>query len=99
MDSMHDKGRTFPDAKISPSEALKALADKNLQLEYNLSQYVFEFLDEAKDIQSINCYVVTPKIELADSINLVQRLYISTDGTNRVFKNAPNEKGEYIELK
>lgn len=89
----------FPDAKISPSEALKALADKNLQLEYNLSQYVFEFLDEAKDIQSINCYVVTPKIELADSINLVQRLYISTDGTNRVFKNAPNEKGEYIELK
>lgn len=88
----------FPDAKQAPSEALKALADKNLQLEYTLSQYVFEFSYETINVQSIECYIVTPKIEFTDSINLVQRLYISTDGTNRVFKNNPDEKGEYIEL-
>lgn len=89
----------FPDAKAEPCEALKALADKNLQLEYTLSQYVFEFLNETYDVQTINCYVVTPKTEFSDSVSIGQKLYISTDGTNRVFKNNPDEKGEYIELK
>ncbi len=89
----------FPDAKVQPCEALKVLADKNLQLEYTLPQYVFEFSYETIDIDSVNCYIVTPKIEFTDSIDLVQRLYISSDGTDRIFKNNPDEKGEYIELK
>lgn len=88
----------YPSAKTTPVEAAKALADKNLGLEYGLSQCVFEFAEETTDIQSINCFVVTPKVELTDSTKYLKKIYINTDGSGQVFQADPNEKGEYIEL-
>ena len=93
-----DYRELYPDAKTEPAEALKALTEKNLKMEYTLSQYLFDFLTEAQDINGVNCYVVVPKIEFAGSTTMYRKLYISTDGKNTVFTLSSDGSGEYIEL-
>ena len=93
-----DYKELYPDAKTEPVEALKVLTEKNLKMEYTLSQYLFDFLTEAQDINGVNCYVVVPKIEFAGSTTMYKKLYISTDGKNTVMTLSPDGSGEYIEL-
>lgn len=88
----------YPDAKISPVEALQCLADKNLQTDYPLSKLVFYFGTELREIQGIPCYEVLPEVEFADSTTILQKIYITADGSNKLLKNDPDEKNEYIEL-
>ncbi len=86
----------YPDAKISPTDAVKVLAEKNLGLERPLSDYVFEFLEETETAQGIPCYMVTPKMELTNSTQLLKKMYLSADGSGAVFQAV--SAGEYTQL-
>lgn len=90
----------YPNAKATPNEAVLSLTEKkDLGLEYDLSKYTFEFLEETKDIQGINCFVITPKIEFEGEIKLSSKMYLNTDGSGKVYRTDPNDSKEYIELK
>ena len=89
----------YPDAKISPAEALRSLADKDLQTDYPLSKLVFDFGTALTEIQGIPCYDVTPKVEFTDSMTMLQKIYITADGSDKALKNDLYDKNEYIELK
>lgn len=93
-----DYQELYPDAKTSPVEALKNLADKNLQLDYSLTQLIFNVNRELSEIQGINCYEITPSVEFTNSITMLPKLYITADGSGRVLKY-DNSEDDYIELK
>ena len=94
-----DYHELYPDVKTSPVEALQCLADKNLQTDYSLSKLVFDFGTELTEIQGIPCYETTPKVEFTDSMTMLQKIYITADGSGKVLKNDLYDKNEYIELK
>ena len=92
-----DYKERYPDVKAEPVEALKALAEKNLKMEYALSQYIFDVMKETQDINGMTCYAVVPQVEFMHSINMYRKLYITTDGTNKVFR-FDDESQDFIEL-
>lgn len=94
-----DYRELYPDAKTTPVEALQSLADKNLQTDYPLSKLVFDFGTELTEIQGVPCYEVTPKVEFSDSMTMLQKIYITADGSNQALKRDIYEKNEYIMLK
>ncbi len=77
----------YPDARITPNEALKVLAEneEGLRLEDDITQYVFEFDEKLVTAESIPCYKITPKIEYTNSVELKTAYYVSAYGTGEVF--------------
>ncbi len=101
--SQNDKPYTekYPDAKISPNEALTAFAEKEsvLGLEYGIEEYIFESNDTTSDINGIPCYRIIPKIEYLDHIDILGNYYVSADSSKRIFQGVRGKNGEYTELK
>ena len=69
----------YPDAKISPNEALAVLAEneKHLGLKFGISEYIFEFNDTTSEVNGKPCYRITPKLEYIDHIELLKPVYVS----------------------
>ena len=92
--AQNDKPYTerYPDAKISPNEALASLVknEGKLGLEYSIPEYIFEFDDGTTDIDGKPCYRITPKLEYLDHIELLKPIYVSADKNAAIVKNDNN---------
>ncbi len=90
----------FPDAKITPNEALKMIAERKplLKLEFPLADYVFEMNENLYEADGAMCYNFTPKIEYTDHINLLGGFFVNIDGS-AVYYSLPDTDGHYIEVK
>lgn len=99
MDESYQK--QYPDAKISPNEALAVLVKKSkvLSLEKDISDYVFELDESLKEAGSALCYCITPKLEYTDHITLVKSYFVTADGSNTVLVTEEGAPDEYRELK
>ncbi len=82
--SIEDK---YPDAKITPNEAITDAAEKGekLGLEYEVSSYVFEADDTLTEINGVACYKLTPKTEYTNSIELHTAIYVNAYGSGEVY--------------
>lgn len=90
----------FPDAQITPNEALKVLAEKkaSLDLENPFSDYIFELTENIYEINGVSCYNYTPKLEYTDHTDVSGGFFVSTDGS-LIFGGLPDSQGHYTEIK
>lgn len=91
----------YPDAKITPNEALSVLAQKEkaLGLERSIEDYVFETDERLIEVSGIPCYCFTPKLEYTDHIDLLKVYYVTSDGTNTILSAVTGSPTEFVELK
>ena len=77
----------YPDAKITPNEAIAAAAEKGdkLGLEYDISTYVFEADDKIVEVNGVACYKFTPKSEYTNSTLLQTAFYVNAYGSGEVY--------------
>ena len=99
----HDKDiqTMYPDAKMTPNQALTALAEKEkaLGLSRPIGDYVFETDEKLIEVSGVPCYCFTPKLEYTDHIDLLKVYYVTSDGTNTVLSAVTGSPGEFVELK
>ena len=90
----------FPDAKLTPNDALKKLAEKKdaLKLEKPFSEYIFEMNEELEEINGTPCYSFVPKLEYTDHTSFLNGFYVSLDGS-MIWLSDPDSSGKYIEIK
>ena len=67
--------KRYPDAKISPNDAIALLLSKGnkLRLEGNLDNYLFEVTEDLIEVNGLMCYIVKPKLEYTDHISFKKR--------------------------
>lgn len=91
----------YKGAKITPNEALKILCDKDgvqLKLGEDTSVYTFEVSTKLADIDSFECYKITPKLEYTNNLELLEAFYVNTDGSGEVYIKDSDSNG-YQSLK
>ena len=91
----------YPDAKISPNQALSVLVKKEdvLGLEKPLSDYLFEIDESPVEVAGVPCYCIVPKLEYTDHTDMLKNIYVTSDGKNVLFSGVKGSPGEYEELK
>ncbi len=96
-----DYTERYPDAKISPNEALAVLTEKEklLGLDSDISEYIFETDETLSEINGVPCYRITPKVEYLDHIELLSPYYVLADKSSSVMVGVKGKQGEYKELK
>lgn len=87
----------YPDAVVSPNEALLLLAAKEdrLHLDYGLEDYLFLIETEQEEINGLPCYSVRPRLECTDHNLLVKGFYLSASGPASIFAQDPESNGEH----
>ena len=100
-DKDKDIQKMYPDAKITPNEALAVLAQKEmaLGLKRPIEDYVFETDEKLIEANAIPCYCFTPKLEYTDHIDLLKVYYVTADGSNTIFASVTGSPAEFTELK
>lgn len=90
----------YPQAKITPNEALVMMAEneKYLGLDHDFSDYIFEVNPELSQVSGTYCYRVTPKLEFYDRIDLQQNLYVAADGSKAVYRATSSAASEFTQL-
>ena len=90
----------YPDAKITPNEALIMMAEneKSLGLDRNISDYLFEVSHEMRVVNGVPCYKITPKLEYYDRIDLLQGLYVAADGSTGIYRATSSSAAEFSQL-
>lgn len=98
--SSADKDRTnnelYPDAAVSPSEAVTAILDKDkasLGLDLDLKEYTFETDTKTQTIMGVPCYKFTPKLYYDLSIKLCSPVFVTSDGKANVLILDPSTAG------
>ncbi len=91
----------YPEAKVSPNEALAVLAkkEKALGLEYSIEQYVFETDEKLVEAGGALCYCFTPKLEYTDHMDWLKVYYVTADGSETVLSSVTGSPTEFVELK
>lgn len=82
----------YPGAKTTPEDAIFAICNvdaKRLGLTESLQTYVFETDDRLYTQKSIECFKITPKLVYSTGIKLCSPIYITADGTDRIFMTDP----------
>ena len=87
----------YPDAKISPNQALTLLAEnkKRLDLEKDISEYVFEIDESIAEPNGTPCYKISPKLEYTDHIDILGSYYVSVEGKNNILVGKKGDQEEY----
>lgn len=95
-----DKDKTvselYPDAKVSPSEAVTAILSKDkeaLGLGYDMKDYTFEAETKLHTIKGVPCYKFTPKLFYSLSVKLLSPIYVTADGKSNVLILDPSTAG------
>ena len=78
----------YQGAKIMPNDALKILCDKDgtkLKLGEDTSIYTFEVSTKVVDVDSFECYKITPKLDFTNNLEILEPFYVNIDGTGEVY--------------
>ena len=91
----------FPDAKLSPNDALLLVAKKDIKslgLSGRLSDYLFNVSDEVTEFDSTVCYQITPVAEYEGSQERFSSIYVNIDGSGRMYLESAGTAEKYIPL-
>ena len=91
----------FPDAKLSPNDALLLVAKKDIKslgLSGRLSDYLFNVSDTVTEFDSAVCYQIIPVAEYEDSQERFSSIYVNIDGSGRMYLESTGTAEKYIPL-